>query len=120
MGCMVVLRLLGKGQDRGRARSSTAVLPASQRRTCDARLFARDLRSPRAGPCRRCDARAVPSTWTRLRASVTTLGSDLWGRRGWVLDRGPQIAVLLGLALVALGVAGFLGVLDAVAENDDL
>lgn len=62
----------------------------------------------------------MPSTWTRLRTSVTTLGRDLWGRRGWVLDRGPQIAVLLGLALVALGVAGFLGVLDAVAENDDL
>ncbi|WP_370524193.1 phosphatase PAP2 family protein [Cellulomonas sp. APG4] len=62
----------------------------------------------------------MPSTWNRLRASITGLGRDLWGRRGWVVDRGPQIAVLLGLALVALGVAGFLAVLDAVGENDDL
>ncbi|MCU1432606.1 MAG: phosphoesterase PA-phosphatase related protein [Actinotalea sp.] len=43
-----------------------------------------------------------------------------WERRGWVRDRGPQIAVAIGLLLVTLGTAGFLGVLDSVQEADDL
>lgn len=45
---------------------------------------------------------------------------DLWARRGWVVDRGPQVAIVIGLLLVVLGTAGFLGVFDAVQENDDL
>lgn len=47
-----------------------------------------------------------------------------WSRRAWlgeqVRDRGPQVAIGVGLALVVLGAAGFVGVLDAVQENDDL
>lgn len=41
-----------------------------------------------------------------------------WAR--WARARGSEIAVGAGLALVVLGTAGFLGVLDAVRENDDL
>lgn len=52
----------------------------------------------------------------RIRAAV----ADVWGRRGWVADRGPQVAVVVGLLLIVLGTAGFLGVFDAVQENDDL
>lgn len=40
--------------------------------------------------------------------------------RRWVLDRGHHVAVAVGLVLVVLGTAGFLGVFDAVQENDDL
>lgn len=58
--------------------------------------------------------------WGRLRSEGLRWGREVWGRRGWVVDRGPQIAVLLGLALVSLGVAAFLGVLDAVQDGDDL
>ena len=43
-----------------------------------------------------------------------------WARRAWIRDRGPQIAVGVGLLLVTLGTAGFLGVLDSVQEADDL
>jgi membrane-associated phospholipid phosphatase len=42
-----------------------------------------------------------------------------WDPRGW-RDRGPQVAVVVGLVLMVLGVLGFLGVLDAVIEADDL
>lgn len=60
----------------------------------------------------------------RARAAVTRLAHDLWGRRAeigaGVRDRGPQIALLVGLALVVLGVAGFVGVLEAIRERDDL
>ncbi|WP_308200112.1 phosphatase PAP2 family protein, partial [Actinotalea sp. C106] len=49
----------------------------------------------------------------RARAAVDRLRSD---RPALV----PQVAVLLGLAFVVLGTAGFIGVLDAVQENDDL
>ena len=38
----------------------------------------------------------------------------------WIRDRGPQVAVLVGLLLVVLGAAGFVGVLDSVQEADDL
>lgn len=55
-----------------------------------------------------------------VRTTVRELVAGLWGRRSWVVDRGPQIAVVVGLLLVVLGTAGFLGVFDAVQENDDL
>lgn len=56
----------------------------------------------------------------RVRAGLRAFATDLWGRRAWVVDRGPQVAIVIGLLLVVLGTAGFLGVFDAVQENDDL
>ncbi|MCG2800362.1 MAG: phosphatase PAP2 family protein [Cellulomonas sp.] len=35
-------------------------------------------------------------------------------------DRGPKVAVWVGVLLVAIGTAGFVGVLDGVREADDL
>lgn len=58
-----------------------------------------------------------------LRSLVDTARTQAgyaWENRGWVRDRGPQIAVGIGLALVVLGVATFLAVFDAVQERDDL
>lgn len=56
-----------------------------------------------------------------MRERLVVEARRAWSQRGaWVAGRGPQIAVALGLALVALGTAGFVGVLDAVQENDDL
>src|SRR5690606_1160475 len=55
----------------------------------------------------------------RLRSDPRGRVRSWWGRRGGD-DHGAQIALVVGMVLVALGVAGFLGVLDAVSENDDL
>lgn len=38
----------------------------------------------------------------------------------WARARGSELAVAAGLVLVVLGTAGFLGVLDAVRDDDDL
>ena len=54
------------------------------------------------------------SPWSRTGSRWVQEGS------GWVRDRGHQIAVVLGLTLVVLGTAGFLGVYDAVQDRDDL
>ncbi|GIG30757.1 hypothetical protein Cma02nite_33570 [Cellulomonas marina] len=43
-----------------------------------------------------------------------------WDRRGELRDPTSRVAVVVGLVLVALGAAVFLGVLDAVQERDDL
>lgn len=56
----------------------------------------------------------------RARHDGAARARALWAQRGRLRDRGPQIALLIGLVLVVLGVAGFVGVLDAVQENDDL
>ena len=53
--------------------------------------------------------------WYRL-----TQSSAARGAATWVGDRRAVIAVWMGVALVLLGMAGFLGVLDAVRELDDL
>ena len=59
--------------------------------------------------------------WQTLRERFAREVRRAWTQRGtWVAGRGPQIAVAVGLALVVLGTAGFVGVLDAVQENDDL
>lgn len=45
-----------------------------------------------------------------------------WASTGtaWVRDRGAQVAVLVGVALILIGLAGFVGVVDSVQEADDL
>lgn len=43
-----------------------------------------------------------------------------WGHRDWLRDRGAQVAIVVGLLLIVVGTAGFLGVYDAVQEADDL
>lgn len=45
-----------------------------------------------------------------------------WARAvsGWLGERGARVAVWVGFVLVALGTAGFIGVLDAVRDADDL
>jgi len=48
------------------------------------------------------------------------LARYLRGGAGWYRDNGPRLAVVVGMVLVVLGVAGFLGVFDAVQEGDDL
>ena len=57
-------------------------------------------------------------------AAQPTGAADPVGARApsgrWTLPSGPRRAVLVGAVLVVVGVAGFLGVLDSVRENDDL
>ena len=61
------------------------------------------------------------SGWlTRTRHLLVGQVRDAWGGRDRWRDHGAQIALVVGLLLVVLGVAGFLGVLDAVQEGDDL
>ena len=48
---------------------------------------------------------------------ASTGGRAAWA---WVDDRRAKVAVGVGLALVVLGLAGFLAVFDAVQEGDDL
>lgn len=43
-----------------------------------------------------------------------------WAHRDWLLDRGAQVAIVVGLVLIVVGTAGFLGVYDAVQDADDL
>ncbi|MDT0165052.1 phosphatase PAP2 family protein [Actinotalea sp. AC32] len=64
--------------------------------------------------------RRVRFRWAELRRALDA------GRRGlgsgwtWVDDRRAHAAVVVGAVLVVAGAAGFLGVLDAVRERDDL
>lgn len=59
--------------------------------------------------------RALGRGWVRLRQ-----GGALRVGYAELRDHGPQVALVLGCVLIVLGVAGFLGVLDAVRERDDL
>ncbi|WP_182113475.1 MULTISPECIES: phosphatase PAP2 family protein [unclassified Actinotalea] len=60
---------------------------------------------------------ATSSGWV---AGARRRAAEVWGRRTWVTDHGPQVAIVVGLLLVVLGTAGFFGVFDAVQERDDL
>lgn len=48
------------------------------------------------------------------------LSSGASAVRAWVGGRGARLAVWVGVGLVVLGTAGFLGVLDSVHDADDL
>lgn len=67
------------------------------------------------------DAAPAGSSPGRRRRRVLTLAGT-GGRAAWtwVEDRRAQVAVGVGLALVVLGVAGFLAVFEAVRDGDDL
>lgn len=60
----------------------------------------------------------------RARENVADRARAAWVHRRAVVaqvrDHGGQLAAVVGLLLVVLGVAGFIGVYDAVLENDDL
>lgn len=65
-------------------------------------------------------SRAAPPGTTARRTGRAALGPAARAVRGWVGDRRAHVAVGTGLLLVVLGLAGFLAVLDAVQEGDDL
>lgn len=54
--------------------------------------------------------KTAPTGWRAWAAAGTT----------WVRDRGAQVAVLVGVALVLIGLAAFIAVVDSVQEGDDL
>ena len=57
---------------------------------------------------------------TRVERSSQGSARRVWVGGRWMRDLRPQRAVIIGLVLVALGVAAFLGVLDSVQEKDDI
>lgn len=63
---------------------------------------------------------AAPGRLGRPGSAPTGHPWAAWARGGVVGERAAQLAAGIGLVLVVLGVAGFLGVLDAVRESDDL
>lgn len=78
----------------------------------------RPSRPPRVSPSdgrARDLPRALARGWVRLRQ-----GGALRVGYAELRDHGPQVALVIGCVLIVLGVAGFLGVLDAVRERDDL
>lgn len=58
--------------------------------------------------------------YSRASAAVVDRSRQAWALRGEVRDRGPQIAMVVGLLLVVLGTAGFVSVYDAVQDMDDI
>ena len=60
-------------------------------------------------------------SWVRrARLGAQHSGRMTWTHGQWIRDKGPQVAVLVGILLIVLGAAGFVGVLDSVQEADDL
>src|SRR5690606_11592527 len=82
------------------------------------RLAARALAADHAAHARRAlmaepGARLTVRARSTARRTAEVIGS-------WVGDRRARIAVWIGFALVVAGLAGFLAVLDAVRDADDL
>lgn len=63
---------------------------------------------------------APPSSGSRRRRALGLAGTGGRAAWSWVEDRRAHVAVGVGLALVVLGLAGFVAVFDAVQEGDDL
>ncbi|WP_225754006.1 phosphatase PAP2 family protein [Actinotalea sp. Marseille-Q4924] len=63
------------------------------------------------------DPSTPPGRRRRAAARAITGGRSAWS---WVGDRRAQLAVVAGVVLVVLGLAGFVAVFDAVQERDDL